>query len=344
MEDSRRKQDHLELSLNGDMEDRSTSAGFSDYRFIHQALPDLNFDDINTGIEIFGKKLDAPIMISPITGGIRDAKILNRRLAAVARDKNIAMCVGSQRVVLEDPAQEDTFNIRDIAHNILLFANLGAVQLNYGFGPAECIKAVDMIKADGLMLHLNPMQEVFQNGGNTDFSGLIGKIARICEKAPFPVIVREVGFGISEDTAAKLVSAGVSGIDMGGAGGTSWIKIENGRSRDMLKRKVAGSFRGWGIPTVECLEMIDCAGKDLKVIASGGIRSGLDIAKSIALGADIAGTALPMLKAASVSAERAGELIDEFAMGLRIAMFGIGAADIMSLKNTKSLIKKGRNL
>lgn len=344
MEDSRRKKEHLELSLNGDMEDGSISTGFDDYRFIHQALPDLSFDDINTGIELFGGKLDAPIMISPITGGTRDGRMLNRRLAAAAQDKNIAMCIGSQRVALEDPAYEDTFNIRDIAPDILLFANLGAVQLNYGFGYRECIKAVDMIKADGLMLHLNPMQEVFQDGGNTDFSGLAAKIAQICEKAPFPVIVREVGFGISEDTAAKLVSAGVSGIDVGGAGGTSWVKIESGRSKDMLRNRVAESFQGWGIPAAECLEMMKGPGKDLKVIASGGIRSGLDIAKSIALGADIAGTALPMLKAASVSVEKAEELIDEFAMGLRIAMFGIGAADIGSLKNTKSLIRKGRSL
>jgi len=344
MEDSRRKKEHLELSLNGDMENGSISAGFGDYCFIHQALPDLSLDDINTGIEIFGKKLDAPIMISPITGGTRDGRILNRRLAAAAQDKNIAMCIGSQRVALEEPAHEDTFNIRDIAPDILLFANMGAVQLNYGFGYRECIKAVDMIKADGLMLHLNPMQEVFQDGGNTDFSGLAAKIAKICGKVPFPVIIREVGFGISKDTAAKLISAGVSGIDVGGAGGTSWIKIESGRSKDMLKRKIAESFKDWGIPTAECLEMMDRAGKDLEVIASGGIRSGLDIAKSIALGADIAGIALPMLKAASVSVEKAEELIDEFIMGLRIAMFGMGAADIISLKNTRSLIRKGGNI
>lgn len=343
MEGSERKREHLELSLNGNI-DNDVSTGFENYRFINNALPEIDFDEIDTGIEIFGKKLDAPVMISPITGGTGDGGVLNKRLAAAAREKNIAMGVGSQRVALENQRYEDTFNIRDTAPDILLFANLGAVQLNYGYGIEECMKAVDMIKADGLMLHINPMQEVFQDGGNTDFSDLAEKIANICNRVAFPVIVRDVGFGISKEVAGKLVSCGVSGIDIGGAGGTSWIKIEGKRSKNHLTGKIAESFQNWGIPTAECLEVVGSLEKGTRIIASGGIRSGLDIAKTIALGADMAGIALPLLKAASVSSEMAEILIDEYIIGLKIAMFGIGTKNISSLKNTKYLKKEGRNL
>jgi len=262
-------------------------------------------------------------------------------MAAAAAEANIAMGVGSQRVALEDPGYRDTFNIRDTAPDILLFANLGAVQLNYGYGVKECIDAVNMADADGLMLHLNPMQEVFQDGGNTDFSGLIKKIAAICEKVPFPVIVREVGFGISAETAEKLKGTGISGIDIGGAGGTSWTKIEGQRSRDRSNGNIAKVFQEWGIPTAECLEEVGDLDIDMKIIASGGIRSGLDIAKTIALGADIAGVALPLLRSASVSLEEASGLIDEYIRGLMAAMFCIGAGNISELKNTRYLRKAG---
>jgi len=338
---NKRKEEHLKLGLNGDIENHAISPGFEKYRFKHNALPEIDFKQIDTGIEMFGKKLDAPIMISPITGGTEDAGLLNRRMAAAAAEANIAMGVGSQRVALEDPGYRDTFNIRDTAPDILLFANLGAVQLNYGYGVKECIDAVNMADADGLMLHLNPMQEVFQDGGNTDFSGLIKKIAAICEKVPFPVIVREVGFGISAETAEKLKGTGISGIDIGGAGGTSWTKIEGQRSRDRSNGNIAKVFQEWGIPTAECLEEVGDLDIDMKIIASGGIRSGLDIAKTIALGADIAGVALPLLRSASVSLEEASGLIDEYIRGLMAAMFCIGAGNISELKNTRYLRKAG---
>lgn len=342
MKKSDRKREHLELSLDGDVENKVITSGFEEYLFIHNSLPEIDFDQIDTSTEIFGKRLDAPIIISPITGGTGKAGMLNRRLASVAMEKNIAMGVGSQRVALENPKHEDTFNIRDIAPGILLFANLGAVQLNYGYGTGECIKAVDMINADGLMLHLNPMHEIFQDGGNGNFSGLQEKITRICKNVPFPVVAREVGFGISKEVAARLISCGISGIDVGGAGGTSWTKIEGKRSEDPLKSKVTEVFQGWGISTAVCLEQIRELKKDTKIIASGGIRSGLDIAKAIALGADMVGIALPLLRAASVSEGKATGLMDEYITGLKAAMFCIGAKSINELKNTKYLIKRGR--
>jgi isopentenyl-diphosphate Delta-isomerase len=344
MEDRNRKKEHLELSLDGDMENKEITSGFEDYRFIHNALPEIDFDSIDTGIEVLGKRLAVPLMIAPMTGGTGDCGLINRRLAEAAAGANIAMAVGSQRVALQDPGSRDTFNVRDMAPDILLFANLGAVQLNYGYGVKECREAVDMIGADGLMLHLNPMQEVFQEGGNRDFTGLQHKIEDICSKADFPVVVREVGFGISAGAAEKLISCGVSGIDIGGAGGTSWIKIEGDRSKDHGGKKISRSFQGWGIPTAECLEDIRSLKKDILIIASGGIRSGLDAAKAVALGADMAGIALPLLKAASVSEEKAAGLIGEYITGLRIAMFGIGAKNIEELKNTRYLKKKGRQV
>jgi isopentenyl-diphosphate delta-isomerase len=339
---SRRKEEHLDLSLNGDVENGVLSAGFENYRFIHQALPEIDFDSIDTGISIFGKKLSAPLMISPITGGTIGGGRFNIKLAELAQRKNIAMGVGSQRIAIEDRSFEESFKVRKTAPDILLFANLGAVQLNHGFGLEQCKRAVDMIEADALMLHLNPMQEVFQDGGDRDFSNLAKKIASICKKAQFPVIVREVGFGISADAAKILAGAGVAGIDVGGAGGTSWIKIESSRSKDPVLKNISKSFMDWGIPTAESLEMVSRAGSSIKIIASGGIRTGLDVAKAIALGADIAGAALPILKASTNSAGEAGDLIDGIIMGLKVAMFGIGASNISGLKNNKYLVKKDR--
>lgn len=336
---SRRKQEHLDLSIDGDMENEILSAGFERYRFIHQALPELDLDSIDTGTSIFGRKLSAPLMISPITGGTEGGGKLNMKLAELAREKKIAMGIGSQRIALEDRSFEDSFKVRKIAPDILLFANIGAVQLNYGFGLEQCKRAVEMIGADALMLHLNPMQEVFQDGGDHDFSHLAEKIGDICKNVPFPVIVREVGFGISADAAHLLADAGVAGIDVGGAGGTSWVKIESSRSKNPVLKNIAKNFLDWGIPTAESLEMVSGIGSGIKIIASGGIRSGLDAAKAIALGADIAGAALPVLKAATGQAGEAGDLIDEIIMGLKITMFGIGAANIAGLKNNKYLVK-----
>ena len=339
-EGSRRKEDHLDISLNGDVENRMLSTGFENYRFIHQALPELDLDSIDTGTSMFGKKLSAPLMISPITGGTSEGGRLNTRLAELAHKKNIALGIGSQRIAIEDRSFEESFKVRKIAPDILLFANLGAVQLNYGFGPEQCKRAVDMIEADALMLHLNPMQEAFQDGGDHDFSNLAGKIAGICKEVKFPVIVREVGFGISADAAKMLADAGVAGIDVGGAGGTSWIKIESSRSKDPALKNISKSFMDWGIPTSESLEMISGAGSNIKVIASGGIRTGLDVAKAIALGADIAGAALPILKASTNPAVKAEDLIDEIILGLKVTMFGIGVSNISNLKNNRYLVKK----
>lgn len=338
---SLRKEEHLNISLEEDVQCKEITTGFENYYFVHQALPEIDLNEVDLSIGLFGKKLRAPLMISPMVGGIDKAEKINIRLAEVAQNMGIAMGIGSQRVVIENLKVSEVYNLREIAPDILLFSNLGAVQLNYGFGIKECKLAVDMIEADGLMLHLNPLQEALQCEGNYNFKNLLPKIKKICELLPYPVIVREVGFGISESVARNLIKIGVSGIDVGGAGGTSWAEVEKLRSQDEVLKKVAHNFRGWGIPTSDSIRMVKNCSPDILVIASGGIRSGIDAAKAIALGADLVGIALPILKNIQISVQSCIDYIREVELGLRIAMFGIGVSNISQLKNTPYLAKKG---
>jgi len=344
----KRKKEHLDISLNHDVNFKKITSGFENYSFIHQALPEIDLNEIDLSIDIFGKKLSLPLMISPLVGGIEETGEINKDLAKAATICGIAMGVGSQRAGLEDFEVKKSYMVRDIAPDILLFSNLGAVQLNYGFGLKECNKSIDMIGADGIILHLNSLQEAFQTEGNHNFKNLYLKIKDISRTLKKPLLIREVGFGISYDVAKKIISTGISGIDVGGAGGTSWIEIEKIRSKNEILRRVAESFSDWGIATAESLRMVKKAvdEKSIKkqenricIIASGGIRTGVDAAKAIALGADMVGIALPILKSISVSIDQCVDYIKEIEAGLKIAMFGIGALKISELKNTKFLKK-----
>jgi isopentenyl-diphosphate delta-isomerase len=232
------------------------------------------------------------------------------------------------------PEKADTFKVRDVAPDVLLFANLGAVQFNYGYGVDECRRVVDMIEADALVLHLNPLQEAVQPEGDVNFAGLAKKIEAVCQKLSVPVIAKEVGWGISEQAARLLADAGVSAIDVAGSGGTSWSQVEMFRAPTDLHRRVAAAFRDWGIPTSESIRMVRRAAPELAVIASGGLRSGIDIAKAIALGASLGGMAGPFLKAAAVSIDAVNETIEETIRVLRIAMFSAGAGDLAALRQT----------
>lgn len=346
----KRKREHLNISLNHDVNFKKITSGFENYSFIHQALPEIDLSEIDLSIKIFGKKLSLPLMISPLVGGIEETGEINKDLAKAASLCGIAMGIGSQRAGLEDFEVEKSYIVRDVAPDILLFSNLGAVQLNYDFGMKECEKSIDMIGADGIILHLNSLQEAFQAEGNHNFKNLYLKIKDICKSIKKPVLVREVGFGISYDVAKKILSTGISGIDVGGTGGTSWIEIEKIRSKNEILRKVAESFSDWGIPTSESLRMVVKAVSEKSpndqnqtgktcIIASGGIRTGVDVAKAIALGADMVGIALPILKNISVSIKKCVDYIKEIEAGLKIAMFGIGALKISELKNTRFLKK-----
>ncbi len=331
---SQRKADHIQINLNENVRSGLTT-GLERYRFIHQALPELNLNRINTTLSLFGKTLSAPIMISSMTGGTETAATLNMRLAEAAQETGVAMGVGSQRAALEHPELAKTFQVRKIAPGILLFANLGAVQLNYGYGIDECRRAVEMIQADALILHLNPLQEAVQAGGETNFACLAKKIEEISKKLEVPVIVKEVGWGISERTAQILADCGVSAIDVAGAGGTSWSQVEMHRAEDEDDQQLAGTFVGWGIPTADSILNVKKANPGMTIFASGGLKDGLDIAKCIALGATLGGMAGPILKAAAISTEKAVEMMKLTKRQIQVTMFAAGVGSLEGLKAEK---------
>ncbi len=334
---SSRKADHIRINLEEDVRS-GLSTGLEHYHFIHQALPELNLEDINLSSEVFERNLSAPILISSMTGGTDEAGEINRTLAEAAQETGIAMGLGSQRAAVENPELSSTFQVRQYAPDILLLANLGAVQLNYGYGVEECQQAVDMIEADALILHLNALQEAVQPEGDTRFAGLLSKIESVCRALPVPVIVKEVGWGFSEEAARQLEAAGVSAIDVAGAGGTSWTQVEMHRAKNQYQAKLAAAFLDWGIPTAEAINNIHTAAPRLKIFASGGLRDGIDIAKCIALGASLGGMASPFLKAAKNSLTETIDTIGLIQRQMQVAMFACGAKDIYHLK--KSLLIK----
>jgi isopentenyl-diphosphate delta-isomerase len=334
-----RKSDHIKINLEQDVRSALTT-GLENYQFIHEALPELDLARIDSSLSLFGKRLAAPILISSMTGGTEEAGEINQRLAEAAQEVGVAMGVGSQRAALEHPEQTPTFSItREVAPDILLFANLGAVQLNYGYGVDECRRAVEMIAADALILHLNPLQEAVQDAGDTNFAGLADKIEGICKKLEVPVIAKEVGWGISERTAKLLADCGVSAIDVAGAGGTSWSQVEMHRAPDEFTRKLAATFVGWGIPTAESILNVKRILPDMTIFASGGLKDGLDIAKCVALGASLGGMAGQFLKAAAVSTEKAVEMMKLTKKQLEVTMFTCGAKEIIELENSKLVMR-----
>lgn len=336
-----RKADHLRICLEEDVQCHQITNGFERYRFIHCCLPELNLSDIDLSTSFLGKSLGAPLLISSMTGGTEQAKIINHRLAEVAQTYKLAMGVGSQRIAVEKPEVADTFRVRSLAPDILLFANLGAIQLNYTYGLDECLWAIDILEADALILHLNPLQECIQPKGDTNFKGLLDKIHKLCNQIQIPVIAKEVGNGISATMTQKLIEAGVSAIDVAGAGGTSWAKVESERSENDMQRELGKTFADWGIPTAECLVEIHKLYPTIPLIASGGLRNGMDAAKAIALGADLAGLALPFLQAASRSRESLHEIVKLLMAELTTVLFCTGNATPFALKSANVLQKLG---
>ena len=334
-----RKSDHIKINLEQDVRSAFTS-GLEKYHFVHEALPELDLKRVEPSLSLFGKTLAAPILISSMTGGTEEAGEINQRLAEAAQEVGVAMGVGSQRAALEHPEQIPTFAItRKVAPDILLFANLGAVQLNYGYGVDECRRVVDMIGADALYLHLNPLQEAVQDAGDTNFADLAKKIEEVCTKLAVPVIAKEVGWGISERTAKLLAECGVSAIDVAGAGGTSWSQVEMHRAPDEFTRQLAATFVGWGIPTADSILNVKRAVPDMPIFASGGLKDGLDIAKCIALGASLGGMAGNFLRAAAVSTEKAVEMMRLTKRQIEVTMFAAGVETLEGLKVGKLIGK-----
>ena len=327
-----RKADHLRVCLEDDVQFYQTS-GLDRYRFTHCCLPELDWNEVDLTTCFLGKTLGAPLLISSMTGGTELAQLINYRLAEIAQHYQIAMGVGSQRVAIENPEVKRTFAVRSVAPSILLFANLGAVQLNYSYGLDECLRAIDWLEADALILHLNPLQEAVQTKGDTNFKGLFAKIEQLCQKLPVPVIAKEVGNGISARMAKRLIEIGVGAIDVAGAGGTSWARVESERAKDARQRRLGSTFANWGISTAECLTSIRAIDAQIPLIASGGLRNGLDVATAIGLGADLGGLALPFLQAAAVSEAALHELMNALIAELRTVLFCTGSETIVDLRD-----------
>ncbi len=328
----RRKREHIETVLNQDVAAKGVTSGFERFFFEHRALPELDLDAVDVSLELFGRRLAAPLLISSMTGGTARAHDINLRLAAAAQSQGVAMGLGSQRAAIERGALAETYRVREAAPDILLFANLGAVQLNYGYGADEARRAVEMIEADALFLHLNPLQEAVQAEGDRNWSGLLGRIESLVGALGVPVVVKEIGNGLSAAVARQLAGCGVAGLDVAGAGGTSWSEVEAHRQPDPFVRRVAHSFAGWGIPTALALIEVRRAVPDIPVFASGGVRSGIDVAKAVRLGAALVGVAAPALGNAAQSADAVAVELKRYVAELRIAAFCTGSATLDGLR------------
>ncbi len=329
-----RKADHIHINLQEDVRFPRLTTGLERCRFMHQALPELDLAEVDTSLSLFGRTLAAPLLISSMTGGTAEAQKINENLARAAQAARIALGVGSQRAALEAPELARTYRVRHLAPDVLLFANLGAVQLNYGYTVDHCRRAVDMVEADALILHFNPLQEAVQPEGDGNFVGLLAKVEAVCRALEVPVVAKEVGWGFSARAARQLAEAGIAAIDVAGAGGTSWSEVEHHRAPSALHAHVARSFADWGIPTVESLRMVRESAPEVMVFARGGLRDGIDVAKCVALGAGLCGLAGPFLKAAVQSDTQVGEVVRELRAQLCIAMFAAGAGDLDALRQT----------
>ena len=324
-----RKAEHIRIALERSVQ--LDARYFDAWAFEHVALPEIAGADVDPAVEFLGKRLAAPLLVSCMTGGTEAAARINRHLAQAAEAAGVAMGVGSQRKAIEDPSQADSFRVRDVAPTVPVLANLGAVQLNYGFGLAECRAAVDMVEADALVFHVNVLQEALQPEGQTDFRGLLDAMGEVAAGIGVPVAVKEVGCGLSEAVGRALVARGITLLDTAGLGGTSWARIEARRSGDVALGEM---FADWGIPTPESIRQLARI-PGATVIGSGGLRSGVDVAKAIGLGADLAAMAHPFLEPAMDSAGAVERKIARVIEELRIAMLCAGARSVKELQEAK---------
>lgn len=336
-----RKADHIRICLDENVQCQQLTTRLEHYRFCHVCLPELDWAELDLQTTFLGKPLGAPLLISSMTGGTETAHQINLRLAAVAQHYRLAMGVGSQRVAVENPDLMKTFSVRRVAPDIFLMANLGAVQLNYSYGIDQCQRVVDSLEADALILHLNPLQEAVQSRGDTNFQGLLKKIETICQALSVPVIAKEVGNGISVPMVKRLREAGIAAVDVAGAGGTSWAKVESERATDPVQRRLGQTFADWGIPTADCIVAARQVDPAFPLIASGGLRNGLDIAKTLALGANLAGLAFPFLKAANQSEDAVAALADVLLAELKTVMFCTGQKTVEKLRQPGVLERVG---
>ncbi|MBU2533792.1 MAG: type 2 isopentenyl-diphosphate Delta-isomerase [Alphaproteobacteria bacterium] len=328
-----RKIEHLDVVMSGAANSKNATTGFELVRFEHNALPELELDAVDLSVPFLGRMMTAPLLISSMTGGPRLAAMMNRHIAEACGEVGIGFGVGSQRIALEGGATAGFGKeLRAAAGDVPILANFGAAQLRTWDGTEMARRAVEMISADALIIHLNPLQEALQPDGDRNWTGILGAIEALCRQCEFPIVVKEVGAGISPSNAQRLVDAGVAVIDVAGVGGTSWAAVEAARSRSEREQRLAEAFRDWGIPTAEAVAGVRRQCPGTTVIASGGIRDGIDCAKAIRLGADVVGLAGGVLQAA---ADDTVALVDQIAAvvkQLRIVCFCTGSRDLAQLR------------
>lgn len=334
-----RKIEHIKI-INSDENIDRRKYYFDSIQLKHRALPEIDLDKVDTSIEFMGKKLSFPLLISSMTGGAQElVQRINKNLVLAAEKAKVAMGVGSQRVMFSHPGAKKSFELRQYAPTTLLFANLGAVQLNYNFGLEHCRQAIQTVGADGLYLHLNPLQESIQPEGDTNFSGLADKIGDIAQNIDTPLILKEVGAGISYEDVNLVVDNGIKYIDVAGSGGTSWSRIEEFRRQKHQKDNIGITFQDWGNPTPLVLKSLKPLRNKITLIASGGIRTGIDMVKANILGASLCGLAKPFLKPAMESADAVLAVIDRIKKEYKIAMFLTGVDNFKTLHYNESLIQ-----
>ncbi|NWG10712.1 type 2 isopentenyl-diphosphate Delta-isomerase [Candidatus Bathyarchaeota archaeon] len=334
-ETRKRKADHIKISLNKNVQAREITTGFEDIHFIHKALPEIDRQKIDLSTTVFGHRFAAPLIVGAITGGTAEATRINAAIAEAVEELGLGMGVGSQRVAIEDKKLEKTFAIaRKKAPTAFLIANIGGVQLVQGYGPKEVKKAIEMIEADAIAIHLNPLQEATQPEGQTDFKGVLEKISAIAEKLDEPIIVKETGTGIAAEEAKKLETAGAKGIDVSGAGGTSWAAVEYYRAKNQknnFQHRLGDVFWDWGIPTAISIAEVSQT-VNIPIIASGGIRNGVEMAKALALGANLASLSQPMLQVAVKGVKETKDVLSLLMEELRNTMFLVGADSVQTLR------------
>lgn len=336
-----RKAEHLRICLEEDVQARKVTTGFEDVYLVHKALPEVDRGKIDLSTVVFDHKFHAPLIVEAMTGGFKEAAKINAAIARAVEKLGLGMGVGSQRAAIEDPELKKTFTVvREKAPNAFIIANIGGPQIRHGHGLEEAKRAIEMIQADALAIHLNPLQEAVQPEGETNFTKVLSKIGNVARKINVPVIIKETGAGIAAEEAKKLEAEKVAGIDVAGAGGTSWAAVEFHRAKkqkDEFRQKLGESFRDWGIPTaVSLVETVQSV--NLPVIASGGVHSGVDAAKALVLGTSLVGMAHPVLNAATRGTKEVEKTLKIILEELKNTMFLVGAESIPALKKTPAVI------
>jgi isopentenyl-diphosphate delta-isomerase len=337
----KRKKEGIEIPLTKNVQGKRNSTYLEYVKLFHNALPEIDYDQIDLSIKFLNRSFSAPLIIDSMTGGTDEAFLINKRLAQIAERYGLGMGLGSQRAGLKSDKLVESYSIaRKTAPNAFLIANIGAAQLSDGLSNSDVLRIIKMIDANALAIHLNPLQELIQPEGEPRFKGILKRISDLASKIEIPIIVKEVGSGISEDVAIRLEKAGISSINVAGSGGTSWAGIEKlraDRHNEYIKSQLGNLFWDWGIPTALSILLVTRSVK-LPVIASGGLRNGLEIAKCLILGADVCAMAFPFLRRAAQSEEELEKFTQLILAEIRATMFLIGAKDIDSLRNTRYIL------